>query len=216
MRYSTLQFGIVAVVCLMIAGCAAINTEPEPLRAIITFDYVPTAEAVSGSADVTFAIVGAEFVAPTTHQQGVPLQSGMLLPSAPPPLLFQQLINNMTKDFEEVLTARGFAVKGSYRTLSEMIYPDKEGSDLILTAKVKFSADTSGLRYTDEKAKMILSGCVMTPGALIALAVSTIGARRHQYTTIFYWRRFGNWSINLGVESDWIYTLRTSASWKRG
>ena len=35
MKYPALQFGIVAVACMMIAGCATI--EPEPPRAIITF-----------------------------------------------------------------------------------------------------------------------------------------------------------------------------------
>jgi hypothetical protein len=36
----------------------------------------------------------------------------------------------MTKDFEEILTARCFDIKGSFRTLDDMIYPDKAGSDL--------------------------------------------------------------------------------------
>ncbi len=165
MRYIW-QIGIV-VVCLITASCAGRYAQPP--RETITFDYVPTTEAAPGSADVTFAIVGAEFVALTSHQQGMSLQQGMLLPSVSPPPLFQQLIINMTKDFEEVLTARGFAVKGTYPTLNEMIYPDKEGSDLILTAKVRFSADTSGVRYTEEKGKIILSGCLLSPLSLIAL-----------------------------------------------
>ena len=165
------QFGIV-VFCLITTSCAGRYAQPP--RENIIFDYVPSTEAPPGSADVTFAIVGAEFVAPTTHQQELLLQRGILLPSAPPPPLFQQLISNMTKDFEEVLTARGFAVKGSYRILNEMIYPDKEGSDLILTAKVRFSANTSGFRYTDEKGKIILSGCVMTPVALAALVSASL------------------------------------------
>ena len=77
-------------------------------------------------------------------------------------------MSNMTKDFGEALTARGFTVQGSYLTLNEMIYPDKEGCDLILTAQVRFRADTSGISYTTESWKGIISGCVMAPLALTA------------------------------------------------
>ena len=164
MRYLS-QFLILAIVCLITTGCATARFA-QPPRDTITFDYVPRAEAVAGSADITFAIVGVEFVVPTSYQQGVPLQSGMLLPPAPAPPLFQQLISNMTKDFEEVLTARGFAVKGSYRTLSEMIYPDKEGSDLILTAKVKFASNTN-VKYKSDRRKVLAGGC-LSPLGLIA------------------------------------------------
>lgn len=167
MRYFW-QFSIVAVVCFIITGCAGRYAQPP--RDTITFDYVPSAEAPPGSADVAFAIVGAKFVAPIVHQQTAHLQQGVVLPSvSPPPLLFQELMSNMTRDFGEVLTARGFTVQGSYRTLDEMIYPDKEGSDLILTAQVKFSTDTGGISYTTESWKGIISGCVLTPLALTAV-----------------------------------------------
>ena len=167
------KFSIVTVVCFTTIGCAGRFAQPP--RETITFDYAPMAEAPPGSADVTFAIVGAKFTAPTFHQQTLSLQQGIVLPSvAPPPPLFQELTSNMTKDFGEVLTARGFTVKGSYRTLDEMIYPDKEGSDLILTAQVKLSADTSGIRYKRKTGQMILTGCVLTPMALTALISSAV------------------------------------------
>ena len=138
MKYSTLQFGIVAVVCIMIAGCAPINTEPEPPRAIITFDYRPPAEATPGSADATFAIVGTQFETP------VPL--------------FRTFASNMTKDFGEILTARGFGIRGPFMRYDDMTYSDKEGSDLTLTAEVEFSSDTSQIRYS---ALRIPSGSVV-------------------------------------------------------
>ena len=50
----------------------------------------------------------------------------------------------MTKDFMEVLGARGFGVRGTFKTYKDMIHPDKKGSDLILTAEILFTPDTSG------------------------------------------------------------------------
>lgn len=128
MKYSILRFGIVAVVCVIIVGCASVTTEPEPPRAIITFDYTPLTEAVPGSADATFAIVGTQFDTP------IPL--------------FRTFASNMTKDFGEILTARGFGVRGPFMAYNDLTYSDKEGSDLILTTEVEFSSDTSQIRYS--------------------------------------------------------------------
>ena len=162
MRYLC-QFCII-VVCLITTGCTARFAQPP--RDTIVFDYAPTTEAGPGSADVTFAIVGAEFVAPTTYQQGLLRQQGILLPSAPPPPLFQQLTSNMTADFEEILTAKGYMIEGSYRTFDEMNYPSKEGSDLILTAKVKFGTETS-VQYKEERLRYF-GGCLASMGSLSA------------------------------------------------
>lgn len=127
MRYSTLYCGIVVVACVIVAGCAAVYVEPEPPRAIITFDYTPP-EATPGSADITLAVVGAQVETP------IPL--------------FKTFANNMTKDFGEILTARGFGTKGPFEEYDLMTYSDKEGSDLALTAKIDFSSDTSQIRYS--------------------------------------------------------------------
>lgn len=168
MRYFCL-FSIIAIVCFVSIGCAPITQSP---RETITFDYVPTTEAPPGSAAVTFAIVGAQFVAPTFQQTGS-LQQGIALSSAaPPPPLFEEFVSNMTKDFSEVLTARGFTVKGTYRTLDEMIYPDKEGSDLILTARIEFRANTSRIQYKRDISNVLLAGCGCTVPMLAVLAAS--------------------------------------------
>ena len=132
MKYSDLYCGIVILgVCIVLAGCA-VQVEPEPLRAIITFDYSPP-EAMPGSANLTFAVVGAEIVG---GKYGTPIP------------LFKTFASNMTKDFGEILTARGFSVKGPFEEYDRMTYSDKEGSDLVLTAEVDFSSDTTQIRYS--------------------------------------------------------------------
>lgn len=45
-----------------------------------------------------------------------------------------------------ILTARGFSVKGPFQDYDIMTYTDKEGTDLILTAEVEFSSDTTQIR----------------------------------------------------------------------
>ena len=99
--------------------------EIEPPRTNITFDYLPSTKAV-GSADITFAIFDTNFETP------VPM--------------FQGFAENMTKDFQEILTTSGYRIKGPFKRYDDMTYPDKAGSNLLLTTKVEFSSDTSQLK----------------------------------------------------------------------
>ena len=168
---------VAAIACLISIGCAPVT---QPPREIITFDSAPETEAPPGSADVTFAIVGTQFVIASNYQQGMfPEQNMVLQPSQQPPLLFLQLASNMTKDLEEVLTARGYGIRGYYDTLDEMIYPDKEGSDLILRAKIKFRANTSGIRYERDLKKVLLpgSGC-----GFAAFSLALVSSRNPAYS----------------------------------
>ena len=136
MRYSILQLSVVAVICIVIGGC---GLPAKPLRESITFDYTPSKEAAPGSANVTFAVVGTQPVTPT--QQGV-TQSLFQVPVP----LFEDFASTMTKDFMEVLNARGFGVTGPFETYDKIMHPVKEASDLLLTAQVKFIAEMSGVQ----------------------------------------------------------------------
>ena len=135
MKYSTLPIGIVTVLCILtMVGCA--TRPPEYPREAIVFDYTPASQAAPGSADVTFAVVGTRL--------GAPAPQGMMqLPSQVQAPFFVDFATTMTKDFMEVLGAHGYGVRGPFKTYDEMVHPDKEGSNLILTAEVVFTTDTS-------------------------------------------------------------------------
>ena len=125
MKYSPLQFGIVVSILVIVASCTPVV--PESPRAVITFDYNPRT-AAPGSADVVFAVVGVEIDTPVG--------------------LFEDFAHNMANDFGEILTARGFSVKGPFQQYDRMTYSDKEGSDLVLTAEVEFISDETQLSYS--------------------------------------------------------------------
>ena len=127
MKYSTLQFGVLTLICLVVVGCAKL---PPVIRETIVFDYTPTKETTPGSANVTFAVVGTQI---GTHFGG----------NASP--LFRDFAGSMTNDFMEVLTAQGFGVRGPFSTYDEILFPDKQASDLILTAKFEINPDMSNV-----------------------------------------------------------------------
>ena len=131
MKYLCLQFSVFALICSVVVGCV---TAPQPtiFRDIIIFDYNPIEDATAGSSNVTFAVVGTQ-VAADIH---IPENS-----------LFADFADNMTKDFMEILTTRGFGVRGPFNTYDEMNFPDKKDSDLILTAEFGIGLDTSAVRF---------------------------------------------------------------------
>ena len=111
--------------CIAVAGCVAPAVDTTP-RVAPSFDYTPTQHAEPMSANITFAVVGTEFETP--------------LP------LFERFSSSMAGDFAEILTARGYSIRGPFRTYDEMTFPDKQGSNLVLSATVDFSSDTSQLK----------------------------------------------------------------------
>ena len=184
MKNLVLPPGSIAVIfCILIlAGCVPPTTvEPEPPRAVVNFDYTPPAEAVPGSADATFAVVGTKFETP------VPL--------------FRTFASNMTKDFGEILTSRGFGVRGPFITYNEMTYSDKEGSDLKLTAEVEFNSDTSQIQYSSFR---IPSGSV-TVKCHVNLIVSESITNERLWT-----RSIAITPFTVNLRSSNSYTTRAS------
>lgn len=131
MKCSTLQFCILALsCCIVMIGCGVTPSIPLVERETIVFEYAPIETAVPGSADVTFAVVDTQ-----VHIGGFTEGEG--------DSLFNDFASSMTKDFMEILTARGFGVRGPFNTYDEMNFPDKKDSDLILTAKFEINTDVS-------------------------------------------------------------------------
>ena len=104
------------------------------------FDYEPAERATPRSTNITFAVVGSEFETP------IPL--------------FERFSSNMAGDFVEILTARGFSIRGPFVTYDEMTFPDKENSNLLLFAEVAFDSDTSGLELVEQASLAGLLGAV--------------------------------------------------------
>lgn len=116
-------------------GVPTASTEPVvPVveRIAPIFDYTPEANGHPESANVTFAVTDSRPM--TVWAVGA---AGLSF--------FERFSSNMARDFVEILVARGYAIRGPFRSYNEMTFPDKEGSNLVLSATVGFTPDTSGL-----------------------------------------------------------------------
>ena len=140
-----LRLTLVVVLFAFLAGCVATSTPVS--RRTPTFDYTPPETAEPNSTKITFAVVGSRFDTPVVNPG---------FGSAP---VFERYSRNMAEDFVEILTSRGFSVRGPFRTYDEMTFPDKEGSNLVLTARIDFREDTSGLQPAmDLMASVLVAG----------------------------------------------------------
>ena len=129
-----LRVALVALAALLAAGCVAPTAGPTTPRVAPTFDYTPAANAEPMSANITFAVVGSSFfVGSRTETDHTPVP------------LFERFSSSMAHDFAEILTARGFTIRGPFATYDEMTFPDKENSNLVLSATVNLTPDMSGL-----------------------------------------------------------------------
>ena len=108
---------------VLLAGCAtATPTVTTPLYQP-TFDYSPPTFAVPGDSELTVAL---------------------LSPSYPDDAMWAEfapgLADDLARDLEESLTARGFRVMGPFGTYDEMVYQEKENSHLLLTPAMELDA----------------------------------------------------------------------------
>lgn len=99
------------------------------------FDFSPPSSAEPGSAGLKIALFD-------------PIYPGNFAYSNKSP--FKQFRSSMGKDFEEILTARGYIVKGPYEAYDLMTYSDKTECELGLFADIELNIDktSGGWRYT--------------------------------------------------------------------
>lgn len=112
-------FLILAVV--VIGACA--SSKPTPSTEITkiqpVFDYAPKGTGAPGSAGMRIALINPIFA---EH-----------LSSVNP---FQAMRKNMANDFEELLAAKGFKIRGPFEQFGELLYDDKLNSDFIFEVEV--------------------------------------------------------------------------------
>jgi neuraminyllactose-binding hemagglutinin len=112
-----------AIALMLLTSCMTTGVQ----RYSPNFDYSPPRDTRPAATNVTFAVVDASY------------------PDLIP--IFQQFGQNMSQDFFEILTARGFTIRGPFRTYDDVTFTDKKGSDLLLIPDLQISGDGSGIKW---------------------------------------------------------------------
>lgn len=110
-----------------ISACSMFKSTPKapPLqRMTMQFDYKPPVEGYAKSKNISFILMNPQYAKDEEYTGQEP---------------FTVFSNNMSKDFEEMLTQRGYAYKGPYDTYDELVYSDKKSADFILEVEIDFT-----------------------------------------------------------------------------
>jgi hypothetical protein len=122
------------VLLLAVSGCVATVQVKQPPPRPASYDFTPTPPCrASGSTKLTLAVVSPRWADPS--------QPTAQVTAAPPygskPLF--DLSAAMKGDFLELLGCRGFLTKGPFDSFDAMVYPDREGSHLLLEPELSIA-----------------------------------------------------------------------------
>lgn len=117
------------VFAFLFFGSVASRKATTPL-APLTFDYSPPSNALPGSAKFTIALVNPSYTGNFAYASQSP---------------FKEFRHSMGDDINELLIARGFNLKGPFETWDNMLYSDKQQSDVAITVEIDMNIqETSG------------------------------------------------------------------------
>lgn len=112
----------IVLVSIAFSGCFAPKaTTTATQRVPAKFDYSPPSREAAGSSNLVIALVKPRFVGENPEYYVSP---------------FNEMASSMANDFEELLTAKGFAIRGPFGSRDEMVYNDKQNSSFALEVHI--------------------------------------------------------------------------------
>jgi hypothetical protein len=131
-----MKFLSLCLLAALLGSCGSTKQATKTVtRNLPRFDYVPRQTAQAGSSGITIALVAPTYVS----QNAKNLQSP-----------FNEMGRSMGNDFEELLTAKGFKVRGPFDGMGSMLYTDKQNSDFIITIDIDLT-HTGTSRYKQKR-----------------------------------------------------------------
>lgn len=119
----------------ILIGCSTKKLMVERYSA--KYDYVPENRQEPNSQELTIALISPKYVSNNLN-------------GTPP---FSNFARNMGDDFEEMIIAKGFTIRGPFKTKDEMVYDDKLDTDIALVVDIDLQLEMENLQ-TDAKTKM--------------------------------------------------------------
>jgi len=117
----------------LVIGCSSSkNVKVEVSKIITKFDYAPKEISKVGASNITIALVSPNYS--NNNFRGE---------------LFDNFRQSMANDFEELLTSKGYNIRGPFNSKDDMLFNDKENSDFILIPEIDLNF--TGINRTYER-----------------------------------------------------------------
>lgn len=118
---------ILCGIAILLFSCGSTgHVVSKPQKHNPNFDYTPPERANPRSANITIALINPVFADEDPNKL------------VPP---YSTFIENMADDFEEMLIAKGFSLRGPFTTRDEMVYGDKTKSDIALEINISLKEE---------------------------------------------------------------------------
>ena len=154
-RSSVVFFISVIIIASVLNGCLGPKFI-QPARQSFSFDYTPSEQALAKTdGDLSFALLDFQVEVEQDPRPQLMFTSNT---SSGRTILIDRLARGLERDFSEIITAQRYGIRGPFESHSEMTYPDKEDTDLILFTKIVIQADHTNLywvRYVDDNTSTI-------------------------------------------------------------
>lgn len=107
---------------VIISGCFSAKTAVSSIPKVpAKFDFSPPSRTQAGSTTMTVALIRPVYIKENAEYFVAP---------------FAEMSTSMGNDFEELLTAKGFKIRGPFRSRDEMVYNDKQSCDFALEVEI--------------------------------------------------------------------------------
>ena len=113
---------LIYLVPLALSACfAAKSPVSNTPRVPAKFDFSPPSRSSVAGTNLTIALIRPVYITENAEYYVEP---------------FPEMSKSMANDFEELLTAKGFKIRGPFRSRDEMVYNDKQSSDFAFIAEI--------------------------------------------------------------------------------
>jgi hypothetical protein len=195
---------LIGVTSLFLTSCKSTATrnpsQPAVQRVPAKFDFSPPTRAQVASANISIAIVKPIYIGENPEY------------FVPP---FNEMASSMGNDFEELLTAKGFTVRGPFGSRDEMVYNDKINSSFVLEIGIELKPQYNRKFSTKTKADL---GSILNPYSKLTYTTShkmsgeitlsgnlVINAKSSQYGELI-------WKKNIALDAS-SFTYNGSLTW---
>lgn len=107
------------------------NKEKSVNEFVPNYDFVIPKDFTSEPTDITIGIINPRFL---TQEDWVKVSP------------FTEFKNSMINDFQEMIVARGYRIKGPFSTYDEMTYGDKKSCDMIIVPEIDVNIQVVNLK----------------------------------------------------------------------
>ena len=118
--------------CGSVKQVAKTPTEPPEKKVPAKFDFSPPSRAQVGSTGITIAMVKPSYIGTNPEYFVSP---------------FNEMAERMASDFDELLTAKGFTIRGPYGSRDEMTFNDKVNTNFILEIGIALKPTGNDRKY---------------------------------------------------------------------